>query len=101
MLAIARTAAEHRDEITAWLADFGALNGVAKVPRPVLAQRLHNLRAFARLAWMDRLVFYPDREPPITDIAQAARIGGEALALAPNPLMTALSNTVRRLRRAL
>jgi len=101
MRAISRTAGEHRAEITAWLADFGALNGVAQVPRPVLAQRLHNLRAFVRLAWMNRLIFYPDRDPPITDIAQAARIGGEALALAPHPLMTALSNTVRRIRRAL
>ena len=101
MLAIARTASDHRAEIMAWLKDFGALNGVVGVPNPVLAQRLHTARAYLKLAWMNRVIFYPDRHPPITDIAQAARIGGEALALAPQPTMTALSNIVRRLKRAL
>jgi hypothetical protein len=101
MQAIARTASGHTAEIMEWLAQFGTLNGIARVPNPALAQRLHNVRAFAKLAWMNRIVFYPDRDPPITDIAQAARIGGEALALAPHPTMTAVSNIVRRLKRAL
>lgn len=101
MAAIARTAAEHRDEIAVWLRDFAALNGVKDVPDPVMAQRLHNASAYARLAWMDRLIFYPDRDPPITDIAQASRIGGEALAAAPNPMLAVARNTVRRIGRAL
>jgi hypothetical protein len=99
--AIARTASDHRAEVMQWLAQFGELNGVASIPNPVLAQRLHNIRAFAKLAWMNRLVFYPDRDPPIIDIAQAARIGGEALALAPHPTITAVSNIVRRFKRLL
>jgi hypothetical protein len=101
MAAIARTAGVHRDEVSVWLKDFGALHGVASVPDPGLSRRLNDLAALARNACMDRLIFYPDSNPPITTVAEASRIGGAALAAAPGVAATVIRNTVRRIGRAI
>jgi hypothetical protein len=99
MNAIARTAGEHREEVMAWIADFGILHGVKQIPNPMLSQQLHNFKAFIRTAWMNRLIFTPDRDPPITNIVHAAQIGGQALSMSPNPVMTALANIARKISR--
>jgi glycosyltransferase involved in cell wall biosynthesis len=101
MRAIAHTGGDHEAEILHWLARFAALNKCGPVPRPGLAGAWHKARAFWKLAYMNRLIFYPEHEPPIRTIAEAAVIGGLALAHAPSPTRAVITNTLRRIGRAL
>ncbi len=99
--AISRTAGEHADEINRWLPSFAAANGIGDIPAAGLAPRIHNLRAWLRSAIMDRLIIYPDAVPPLLTVADASRIGGDALMTAPDPIVAIMRNTARRIGRAM
>ena len=101
MRAIASTGGDHQAEILHWLTRFAATNNSGPIPRPRLAGALHKAKAFWKLALMNRLIFYPEHQPPLRTIADAARTGGEALATAPHPLVAVFTNTLRRIGRAL
>ena len=101
MRAIAATGGDHEAEILHWLAGFAAANNAGPVPRPGLAALRHKALSFWSLAFMNRLIFYPEHRPPLRTIADAARTGGAALATAPSPLVAVLANSLRRLGRAL
>jgi hypothetical protein len=101
MQAIARTGGDHEAEIMVWLERFAAANGADSVPQPGFAARMHQWGDFWKRAWMNRLIYYPEHQPPIRTIAEASVIGGAALAAAPSPLQAVVYNTFRRIGRAI
>lgn len=101
MRAIATTAGDHQRQIMDWLATFAALHNVGPVPEPGLPALLYRARAFWHLAYMNRLIFYPEHQPPLRTIADAVITGATALNKAPHPLAAVFRNSLRRIGRAL
>jgi hypothetical protein len=99
--AFARTAGDHADEIAAWLPLFAAANGVATVPVVSVVRARDRAAGLLRRAVMDRLIFYPDNQPPIMTIAEASRVGAQALAERPNVAMMVVLNLLRGMARKL
>ena len=93
----ARTAGAHAAEIGDWLPRFAAANGIPVLPPLPPPGTLSRARDLLRRAVMNRIIIYPDDQPPVSTIADACIVAGQLLAAPPAIAPTVVRNLARRL----